>query len=83
MFSHLQHYPWKVPMTNSPFYDPIPPKIISYSPASRDNAIESIGAALDQYLLRGVQHNVPFVRDVLCNDDFVHTYEATHLLDYL
>jgi propionyl-CoA carboxylase alpha chain len=27
--------------------------------------------ALDQYIMRGVQHNIPFVRDVLRNDDFV------------
>ena len=65
----------------SPFYDPILSKIISYSPASRHNAIESLGTALDQYLLRGVQHNVPFVRDVLRNDDFVRGYTPTGFID--
>jgi propionyl-CoA carboxylase alpha chain len=33
--------------------------------------------ALDQYLLRGVRHNIPFVRDVLRNDDFVKGYTPT------
>jgi len=61
----------------SPHYDPILSKIISYSPTSRNNAILSLGSALDQYLLRGLQHNVPFVRDVLRNDDFVRGYTPT------
>eukprot|EP00985_Skeletonema_marinoi_P022072 scaffold13855_cov168-Skeletonema_marinoi.AAC.3 len=65
----------------SPHYDPILSKIISYSPTSRNNAIESLGSALDQYLLRGVQHNVPFVRDVLRNDDFVRGYTPTGFID--
>lgn len=65
----------------SPHYDPILSKIISYSPTSRNNAIQSLGSALDQYLLRGVQHNVPFVRDVLRNDDFVRGYTPTGFID--
>lgn len=65
----------------SPHYDPILSKIISYSPTSRNNAILSLGSALDQYLLRGVQHNVPFVRDVLRNDDFVRGYTPTGFID--
>jgi len=52
-------------------YDPIISKIISYSPISRHHAIRGLGMALDQYIMRGVQHNIPFVRDVLRNDDFV------------
>jgi propionyl-CoA carboxylase alpha chain len=52
-------------------YDPIISKIISYSPISRQHAIHGLGMALDQYIMRGVQHNIPFVRDVLRNDDFV------------
>jgi propionyl-CoA carboxylase alpha chain len=33
--------------------------------------------ALDQYILRGVQHNVPFCRDVLRNNHFVKGYTPT------
>lgn len=65
----------------SPHYDPILSKIIAYSPTSRSNAIEGLGSALDQYLLKGVQHNVPFVRDVLRNDDFVKGYTPTGFID--
>ena len=39
----------------SPHYDPILSKIISYSETSRYAAIEGLGSALDQYLLRGVR----------------------------
>jgi propionyl-CoA carboxylase alpha chain len=38
---------------------------------------EGLGSALDQYVIRGVQHNVPFCRDVLRNDDFVKGYTPT------
>eukprot|EP00579_Thalassiosira_antarctica_P001903 CAMPEP_0201870296 /NCGR_PEP_ID=MMETSP0902-20130614/3447_1 /ASSEMBLY_ACC=CAM_ASM_000551 /TAXON_ID=420261 /ORGANISM="Thalassiosira antarctica, Strain CCMP982" /LENGTH=850 /DNA_ID=CAMNT_0048395887 /DNA_START=152 /DNA_END=2704 /DNA_ORIENTATION=- len=61
----------------TPHYDPILSKVISYSPTSRNHAILGLGSALDQYLLRGVQHNVPFVRDVLRNEDFVKGYTPT------
>ena len=65
----------------SPHYDPILSKIISYNPTSRNHAIEGLGSALDQYLLRGVQNNVPFVRDVLRNDDFLRGYTPTGFID--
>ena len=64
----------------TPYYDPILSKIISYSETSRDNAILGLGAALDQYILRGVQHNVPFVRDVLRNSDFIRGYTPTSFI---
>jgi len=64
-------------MVITPHYDPILSKIISYSPTSRTTAISGLGSALDQYLLRGVQHNVPFVRDVLRNADFMQGYTPT------
>lgn len=70
-----------VPGSNvSPFYDPILSKVISYSARSRSHAIRGLGSALDQYLLKGVQHNVPFVRDVLRNRDFVKGYTPTSFI---
>eukprot|EP00956_Cyclotella_meneghiniana_P035102 scaffold111374_cov76-Cyclotella_meneghiniana.AAC.2 len=54
----------------SPFYDPIISKIISYSPAGRTNSIQ------------GVQHNVPFCRDVLRNDDFVRGHTPTSFIEH-
>ncbi|KAL7516922.1 hypothetical protein ACHAWX_001893 [Stephanocyclus meneghinianus] len=61
----------------SPYYDPILSKIIAYSPVNRGHSILGLGSALDQYVIRGVQHNVPFCRDVLRNDDFVKGYTPT------
>jgi propionyl-CoA carboxylase alpha chain len=65
----------------SPHYDPILSKIICYSPNSRDGAIAGLGSALDRYLLRGVRHNVPFVRDVLRNEQFVKGRTPTSFID--
>ena len=64
-------------------YDPILSKIIAYSPTSRDDAIRGLGMALDRYLIRGdtVRHNVPFVRDVLRNPDFVAGYTPTSFIE--
>lgn len=39
--------------------------------------IVGLGSALDQYIIKGVQHNVPFCRDVLRNADFVKGYTPT------
>eukprot|EP00804_Cyclotella_cryptica_P023042 CCRYP_000298-RD/>CCRYP_000298-RD protein AED:0.06 eAED:0.06 QI:5/1/1/1/0.75/0.6/5/498/883 len=61
----------------SPYYDPILSKIIAYSPVNRTHSILGLGSALDQYVIKGVQHNVPFCRDVLRNDDFIQGYTPT------
>ena len=57
----------------TPHYGPILSKIIAYVPTSREAAIRGLGMALDWYLICGntVPHNIPFVRDVLHNHDFV------------
>ena len=64
----------------SPHYDPILSKIISYS-ATRSESIEGLGSALDRYKLRGVMNNVPFIRDVLRNCDFVRGETPTGFID--
>ncbi|EJK48572.1 hypothetical protein THAOC_32620 [Thalassiosira oceanica] len=65
----------------SPHYDPILSKIISYSETSRAESIEGLGRAIDRYKLRGVMHNVPFIRDVLRNADFVRGETPTGFID--
>ena len=67
----------------TPHYDPILSKIIAYSPTSREAAIRGLGMALDRYLIRGdtVRHNIPFVRDVLRNPDFVKGYTPTSFIE--
>lgn len=65
----------------SPFYDPIISKIISYSPVDRIHSIQGLGSALDQYIIKGVQHNVPFCRDVLRTHDFIKGYTPTNFIE--
>ena len=65
----------------SPHYDPILSKIISYSESSRAESIEGLGRAIDRYKLRGVMHNVPFIRDVLRDGDFVEGETPTGFID--
>ena len=42
----------------------------------------ALGLALDQYIIKGVQHNVPFCRDVLRNDDFVRGHTPTSFIEH-
>jgi propionyl-CoA carboxylase alpha chain len=46
------------------YYDPMIAKLVAYG-ASRDEAIERLGEALDAYCIRGVSHNVAFLAAVL------------------
>ncbi len=41
-------------------YDPLIAKLIAHAPA-RAGAIEAIGLALDQFMVEGVEHNIPFL----------------------
>lgn len=53
----------------SMYYDPLICKLITHAP-SRHEAIESMKRALDRYVIRGLRHNVNFLRDVLENKKF-------------
>ena len=48
----------------SMYYDPMICKLTAYG-RSRDEAIKTSIKALDNYVIRGVTHNVPLLRDVL------------------
>ncbi|HWG78441.1 MAG TPA: acetyl-CoA carboxylase biotin carboxylase subunit, partial [Stellaceae bacterium] len=48
----------------SVYYDPMIAKLVAYG-ATRDEAIQRIGRALDSFYIRGVSHNVAFVAAVL------------------
>ena len=48
----------------SMYYDPMICKLTAYG-RSRDEAIKTSVKALDNYVIRGVTHNVPLLRDVL------------------
>ena len=47
----------------SMFYDPMIAKLVSHG-ATRDDAIDTQQAALDRYLIEGIQDNIPFVATV-------------------
>ncbi|MBT5072408.1 MAG: acetyl/propionyl/methylcrotonyl-CoA carboxylase subunit alpha [Kordiimonadaceae bacterium] len=46
------------------YYDPMISKVISYG-ENRDEAIDKLRLALDEYYIRGVGHNISFLSDVL------------------
>lgn len=45
-------------------YDPLISKLVSYGP-NRDSAIDTLARALDSYVIRGLNHNVCFLRDTI------------------
>eukprot|EP00096_Caligus_rogercresseyi_P004072 TRINITY_DN1820_c0_g1_i1.p1 TRINITY_DN1820_c0_g1~~TRINITY_DN1820_c0_g1_i1.p1 ORF type:complete len:646 (+),score=206.72 TRINITY_DN1820_c0_g1_i1:631-2568(+) len=53
----------------SMYYDPMICKLTAYGP-SRDVAIERSIDALDKYVIRGVTHNIPLLRDILTEKEF-------------
>jgi len=53
----------------SPYYDPMISKLVTYG-SNREEAINRMAVALDAYVIRGVEHNVSFLRDVLENKRF-------------
>mmetsp|Transcript_3596 Transcript_3596/g.2178 ORF Transcript_3596/g.2178 Transcript_3596/m.2178 type:complete len:149 (+) Transcript_3596:724-1170(+) len=51
------------------YYDPIISKVVSHG-ANRDQAIVKLRNALENYVIRGVDHNINFVIDVLKDPKF-------------
>lgn len=54
----------------SMYYDPLISKLVTHG-ATREEAIALMRYALDTYVIRGLTHNVNFLRDVLDNPRFV------------
>jgi propionyl-CoA carboxylase alpha chain len=63
----------------SMYYDPIISKTVTWA-KSRPEAIELMKYALDNYVVRGVGHNLPFCRDVLCQPAFVSGNYSTKFI---
>ncbi|KAL3283261.1 hypothetical protein HHI36_006409 [Cryptolaemus montrouzieri] len=61
------------------FYDPMICKLVCYG-KNRNEAISRSIAALDQYIIRGVTHNIPLLRDVLTEERFVDGNISTNYL---
>ena len=51
------------------FYDPMIAKLCTWAP-TRDKAIDAISAALDEFEIEGVSHNLPFLAAVMGNEKF-------------
>ncbi|CAL1289005.1 unnamed protein product [Larinioides sclopetarius] len=61
------------------FYDPMICKLIT-SGATRNAAISTMIKALDAYVIRGVSHNIPLLRDIMTEKNFVEGNLSTKYL---
>lgn len=63
----------------SMYYDPLISKLVTYAP-TRNEAIGYMRHALDTYVIRGLNHNVCFVRDVMDNEKFISGEISTNFI---
>ena len=54
----------------SMYYDPMICKLITYGD-NRQDALDKMADALDSYVIKGVDHNIPLLRDVIQQPRFV------------
>lgn len=52
------------------YYDPMICKLITYGP-TRNAALDTMCEALDNYVIRGVTNNIPLLRDIITEKNFV------------
>ena len=64
----------------SMFYDPMIAKLCTWSD-TREHAIEEMSAALDQFELEGIGHNIPFLSAVMQHDRFKSGNITTAFID--
>jgi len=64
----------------SMFYDPMISKLITKAD-TRLQAIDGLAAALDEYVIRGVQHNTPFCLDLCRHPSFREGDTPTSFID--
>lgn len=58
-------------------YDPMISKLVTYAP-TRDQAMDHMERALDSYVIDGITHNIPLLREILRNERFVMTSSGFH-----
>ncbi|CAL8073887.1 unnamed protein product [Calicophoron daubneyi] len=61
------------------YYDPLICKLVTYGP-DRQSALNTMGKALDSYVIRGVTHNIPLLRDIITEKRFVSGNISTKYL---
>jgi len=64
----------------SMFYDPLISKVITYG-ENRNQAIERMNRALDQYVIEGLNHNICFARDVCRHPKFIEGDTTTKFVE--
>jgi len=64
----------------SMFYDPMIAKLVTWGP-DRASATAAMRTALDNYVIRGVQHNIPFLTALLDHPDFMSGEIHTGFID--
>ena len=63
----------------SMFYDPMIAKLITYG-NTRDEAIQYMLRAIDQYVITGVSHNLNFLSSIMQNTTFQSGYTTTNFI---
>lgn len=61
------------------YYDPMISKLVTYG-SDRAEALKRMEDALDSYVIRGVTHNIPLLREVIINTRFVKGDISTKFL---
>jgi propionyl-CoA carboxylase alpha chain len=61
------------------YYDPLICKLVTYG-ADRQSALNTMAKALDSYVIRGVTHNIPLLRDIITENRFVSGNISTKYL---
>jgi pyruvate carboxylase subunit A len=63
-----------------PFYDPLISKLIAWG-RDREESIQRMRRALDEYVIAGVKSNIPFHQAVMENSRFIRGDFGTHFID--
>uniref|UniRef100_A0A8C5EVJ0 Propionyl-CoA carboxylase alpha chain, mitochondrial n=1 Tax=Gouania willdenowi TaxID=441366 RepID=A0A8C5EVJ0_GOUWI len=61
------------------YYDPMISKLVTYG-ASRAEALSRMEEALDNYVIRGVTHNIPLLREIISHPRFISGDISTNFL---
>ncbi|XP_027035101.1 propionyl-CoA carboxylase alpha chain, mitochondrial [Tachysurus fulvidraco] len=61
------------------YYDPMISKLVTYG-ATRAEALKKMEDALDNYVIRGVTHNIPLLREIIVHPRFISGEISTNFL---
>lgn len=64
----------------TPFYDPMIGKLITWG-STRDEAIERLERALREYVIEGIETNIPMILDVITHEQFKKGQTTTKFVD--